>query len=503
MLCSFLLFAFLPSSFLFPVDGSVDFRCIEQNYQYLSCQWQSSSDVSCWSLTKSTASNSSFHVCDIQKNGDNLVCNISQHFYDSLSENSFLLKNSCENASFTQVFSTKTDKNVQLIPVKYIHSVWTSETEVNLTWPLPVYPCMTNNFTGGINCTATVSTHTSNVSTSSGEPLPKRTHQEKWTSISRPESGCFNLPDLSLTFTSLQPSTRYKAAVKCRPLGSVFWSGLTTCYFWTNITKPQGVPIGKPGSYVLYRCGLNNCLTLYWKMTRYHDEKILSYSLSIPQTSSTAVTDADITMATFRDLPMQHFYAVTIRATNTAGSSAPLQVLIDTQTSDSYIPRYVSAMQVRPFTFEVTFSHADLGHLVNTVMYFWCQGEQSGLVVKCLGDINWKEVPIGEVARYLDKYKYNLTTATEIEQHFAVAIVDHGKTSGMVWGETVYESQDPRESTTSLPVLVVVLCVTAGLLLIIFVTIVTILKRRSTATYDIEMIDIPTTNRSYDVINTT
>lgn len=57
------------------------------------------------------------------------------------------------------------------------------------------------------------------------------------------------------------------------------------------------------------------------------------------------------------------------------------------------------------------------------------------------GDINWKEVPIGEVARYLDKYKYNLTTAIEIEQHFAVAIVDHGKTSGMVWGETVYESQ--------------------------------------------------------------
>lgn len=45
------------------------------------------------------------------------------------------------------------------------------------------------------------------------------------------------------------------------------------------------------------------------------------------------------------------------------------------------------------------------------------------------------------MTRYLDKYKYNLTTATEIEQHFAVAIVDHGKTSGMVWGETVYESQ--------------------------------------------------------------
>lgn len=45
------------------------------------------------------------------------------------------------------------------------------------------------------------------------------------------------------------------------------------------------------------------------------------------------------------------------------------------------------------------------------------------------------------MARYLDKYKYNLTTATEIEQHFAVAIVDNGKTSGMVWGETVYESQ--------------------------------------------------------------
>lgn len=65
----------------------------------------------------------------------------------------------------------------------------------------------------------------------------QRTHQEKWTAISRPESGCFNLPDLSLTFTSLQPSTRYKAAVKCRPLGSVFWSGLTTCYFWTNITS--------------------------------------------------------------------------------------------------------------------------------------------------------------------------------------------------------------------------------------------------------------------------
>lgn len=57
------------------------------------------------------------------------------------------------------------------------------------------------------------------------------------------------------------------------------------------------------------------------------------------------------------------------------------------------------------------------------------------------GDINWKEVPIGEVTRYLDKYNYNLTTDTEIEQHFAVAIVDHGKTSGMVWGETVYETQ--------------------------------------------------------------
>lgn len=57
------------------------------------------------------ASNSSFRVCDIHKNGNHLICNISQHFYDSLSENSFLLKNSCENASFTRVFSTKTDKN--------------------------------------------------------------------------------------------------------------------------------------------------------------------------------------------------------------------------------------------------------------------------------------------------------------------------------------------------------------------------------------------------------
>lgn len=45
------------------------------------------------------------------------------------------------------------------------------------------------------------------------------------------------------------------------------------------------------------------------------------------------------------------------------------------------------------------------------------------------------------MTRYLDKYNYNLTTDTEIEQHFAVAIVDHGKTSGMVWGETVYETQ--------------------------------------------------------------
>lgn len=70
-------------------------------------------------------------------------------------------------------------------------------------------------------------------------------------------------------------------------------------------------------------------------MTRYHDEEIRSYSLNISQTSSTAVIDADITMATFLDLPIQPLYTVTIRATNTAGTSAPFQVLIDTQTSGS------------------------------------------------------------------------------------------------------------------------------------------------------------------------
>lgn len=31
------------------------------------------------------------------------------------------------------------------------------------------------------------------------------------------------------------------------------------------------------------------------------------------------------------------------------------------------------------------------------------------------GDINWKEVFIGEVVRYLDKYKYNLIIVIEIE----------------------------------------------------------------------------------------
>lgn len=71
------------------------------------------------------------------------------------------------------------------------------------------------------------------------------------------------------------------------------------------------------------------------QMTRYHGEEIDSYSLNISQTSSTAVIDADITMATFLDLPIQPLYVVTIRAKNTAGTSAPFEVLIDTQTSGS------------------------------------------------------------------------------------------------------------------------------------------------------------------------
>lgn len=71
------------------------------------------------------------------------------------------------------------------------------------------------------------------------------------------------------------------------------------------------------------------------QMMRYHGEEIDSYSLNISQTSSTAVIDADITMATFLDLPIQPLYVVTIRAKNTAGTSAPFEVLIDTQTSGS------------------------------------------------------------------------------------------------------------------------------------------------------------------------
>lgn len=75
------------------------------------------------------ASNSSFSVCDIHKNGYNLVCNISQHFYDSLCENSFLLKNSCENASFTRFFSTKTDENGNQFSFLYFNSLVNLKTK--------------------------------------------------------------------------------------------------------------------------------------------------------------------------------------------------------------------------------------------------------------------------------------------------------------------------------------------------------------------------------------
>lgn len=75
------------------------------------------------------ASNSSFSVCDIHKNGYNLVCNISQHFYDSLCENSFSLKNSCENASFTRFFSTKTDENGNQFSFLYFNSLVNLKTK--------------------------------------------------------------------------------------------------------------------------------------------------------------------------------------------------------------------------------------------------------------------------------------------------------------------------------------------------------------------------------------
>ena len=54
---------------------------------------------------------------------------------------------------------------VQINPVTHIEPSWTSPTEVNLTWSLPVYPCMVNEFNGGINCTVAVFVESAIVST--------------------------------------------------------------------------------------------------------------------------------------------------------------------------------------------------------------------------------------------------------------------------------------------------------------------------------------------------
>lgn len=64
------------------------------------------------------------------------------------------------------------------------------------------------------------------------EQVPR---QEKWTAIRKSDSRCFGPVSMSSRFTNLQSSKKYRVRVKCRPLGSKYWSDVNVCYVTTNV----------------------------------------------------------------------------------------------------------------------------------------------------------------------------------------------------------------------------------------------------------------------------
>ncbi|XP_048762526.1 uncharacterized protein LOC125671105 isoform X2 [Ostrea edulis] len=415
-----------------------NFCCIERNYQYLHCQWEGTDNTSCWRLTNSGIPNASIY--NIQGEENKLSCNISLNNYLQLEENEFVLINVCRNTTITTTFTT-TDEYVQLNPVTDLRPTWSSRTTVNLAWRLPVSACSVNDESGGINCTASINTDSKPVPTNSGWYLPKVPRQEKWTAIRKSDSRCFGPVSMSSRFTNLQSSKKYRVRVKCRPLGSKYWSDVNVCYVTTNVSKPQYKPSLELGSYVLYRCGHYNCLTLYWKMRRYLDEEISGYSYNISQIPSSGNDMVNRTMVTILKLPVVPVYTLSVWAINTAGNSPPSTMQIHTQNGDRYKPYYVSTTLVRRNTYEVSYKRRGDSSVVDATVYYWCQGDFKGRVVDCHNSIQWKSVNTGNLTKRSNIYKYNITTASSGDWHFAVALFYNETTSGMVWGETVTSEQ--------------------------------------------------------------
>ncbi|XP_061195552.1 uncharacterized protein LOC133203780 [Saccostrea echinata] len=450
-----------------------NFGCVEKNYRYLRCEWEGISETSCWILSNSRDSNIS--ICDIQRKGEKLFCNISLGNYNQLGLNEFIVINVCNNTEEARTISTTDDKNVQLEPVNNFRSIWASKTIVNLTWTLPISPCAVNDETGGVNCSVLIDITSADLPSKSGWFLPKVPPKSKWTAMSKSGSICTSSASMSLTFENLQPSKSYTAGVKCRPFGSRFWSGVSECNFTTRNSKPQHSPLTDTGSYVLYKCGSYKCLAVYWKTTRYLNEEISGYSVNVSQTSTPNDTMVNCNMAKLSNLPVLPVYTMSVWAWNTAGTSSLSTIEITAKNSDEYKPLFVSSKLVKSYTFEITYSRGAHGPPVDTAVYYWCRGDLHGLVVNCQDTINWKRVKIENDEKHFDTYKYNITTALEEGLQFAVALFNNGSTSGMVWGNTVYltSKQDSvrntgdSESTT----IAVVISVTVAVMILIALSI--------------------------------
>jgi hypothetical protein len=52
--------------------------------------------------------------------------------------------------------------------------------------------------------------------------------------------------------------------------------------------------------------------------------------------------------------------------------------------------------------------------------------------------IQWRSIQTNNLTKLSNTYKYNITTTSARDWHFAVALFYNGITSGMVWGGTVY-----------------------------------------------------------------
>ncbi|XP_062613659.1 uncharacterized protein LOC134275363 [Saccostrea cucullata] len=482
-----------------------NFGCVEKNYRYLRCEWEGHFETTCWILSNTRASNIS--ICDIEKIGKKLFCNISVGNYNQLGLNDFILINLCNNTEETNTISTRDDKNVQLDPVSNFHSIWTSQTRVNLTWTLPVSPCAVNDEIGGVNCSVLLDTTSADLASDSGWFLPKVLPSSAWTAMGKSGSMCTSSAPMSITFENLQPSKNYTAWVKCQPYGSRFWSDVTECNFTTQNSKPQHSPLTEPGSYVLYRCGSYECLAIYWKTNRYLNEEINGYNVNISQilASNTVVNRS---MAGFYDLPVLPVYTVSIWAWNTAGTSSPSTMKIFSKNSEMYKPLFVLSKLVKSYTFEITYRRGNRSPNIDTAVYYWCLGDSDGPLVNCQDAINWKEVKIGRDEKRSDTYKYNVTTTIEEGLQFAVALFNNGSTSGMVWGKTIYlttkqeSARNKGDSKSTAITIVVVFTVTVILVVLIVLSIWWKRRCQRDRALNIEIPNIFSTSRRTDETRT-